>query len=115
MHKACHECKTSKINRQKPQGLLQPIEVPLTIAQSYNIDFVGPFPASKNGNHCVLIVVDRFSKRVFLEATSKHITAVQLANLFVDSICYKHGRGVPLSVISDSGRLLVQLYGRNCT
>jgi len=105
MCKACYECCTSKINRKKPQGLLQPIEIPLFPAQSYNTDIIGPLPKSKNGNHCALIVVDRFSKRVFLEAISKFMTAVQMADLFVDTICYKHGRGVPLSVLSDNDKL----------
>jgi hypothetical protein len=57
MVKACHECNVSKISRQPPQGLLQPVEVPLQIAQSYNIDRIGPFPESKNGNHMLMIVV----------------------------------------------------------
>ena len=33
------------------------------------------------------------------------MTAVQMADLFVDTICYKHGRGVPLSVLSDNNKL----------
>ena len=37
MCKACFECNTSKINRKKPQGLLQPIGIPLFPAQSYII------------------------------------------------------------------------------
>ena len=112
MCKACFECNTSKINRQKPQGLLQPIEIPLFPAQSYNADIIGPFPESKKGNHCVLIVVDRFSKRIFLEAHSKHMTAPEMATLFVNSICYKHGRGVPLSVISDNDKLFTANFFR---
>ena len=112
MCKACFECNTSKINRQKPQGLLQSIEIPLFPAQSYNADIIGPFPESKNGNHCVLIVVDRFSKRIFLEAHSKHMTAPEMATLFVNSICYKHGRGVPLSVLSDNDKLFTANFFR---
>ena len=51
------------------------------------------------------IVVDRFSSRLFLYAISKHCTAPEMAQLFVDEICYKAGRGVPLSVISDNDKL----------
>jgi hypothetical protein len=29
LNKACHECNVSKISRKAPQGLLQPVEVPL--------------------------------------------------------------------------------------
>ena len=74
-------------------------------AQSYNTDIVGPLPESANGNHCVLIVVDRFSSRIFLYAHSKHCTAPEMAQLFVDEISYKAGRGLPLSVISDNDKL----------
>ena len=110
MVNACHECNTSKINRQKPQGKLMPIDVPLFPAQSYNTDIIGPLPESKNGNHCVLIVVDRFSSRIFLHAHSKHTTATEMAQLFVDEICYKAGRGIPLSVISDNDKLFTAQF-----
>ena len=74
-------------------------------AQSYNTDIVGPLPESANGNHCVLIVVDRFSSRIFLYAHSKHCTAPEMAQLFVDEICYTARRGLLLSVISDNDKL----------
>ena len=50
-------------------------------------------------------MVDRFSSRIFLYAHSKHITAPEMAQLFVDEISYKAGRGLPLSVISDNDKL----------
>ena len=39
---------------------------------------------------------------MFLHAHSKHCTAPEMAQLFVDEICYKAPRGLPLSVISDN-------------
>ena len=73
MIKACEKCQVSKIDRRKPQGLMNPVAQPLNIAQHYNIDFVGPIPRSCNGNHCMMIVVDRFSRRLFLYPTSKGV------------------------------------------
>ena len=87
-----------------------PIDVPLFPAQSYNTDIIGPLPESKSGNHCVLIVVDRFSSRIFLHAHSKHTTTTEMAKLFVDEICYKAGRGIPLSVISDNDKLFTAQF-----
>ena len=81
LNKACHECNVSKISRKAPQGLLQPVEVPLQIAQSYNIDRIGPFPESKNGNHMLMITVDRFSRWVWLEALKVSCTSEQFADL----------------------------------
>ena len=100
MYKACHECQVSKINRQKPQGLLQPVETPLQIAQSYSIDLLGPFPESKRGNHKMLIVVDRFSRRVWLVPVCKTITSAELAEQFVNEVLLRGGRGLPLSLVT---------------
>ena len=74
---------------KKPQGLLQPIEIPLFPVQPYNIDIIGPLPTSKNGNHCVLIVVDQFSKSVFLEAISKHVTVVHTCKYNIPGISWQ--------------------------
>ena len=52
----------------------------------------------------------RFSSRIFLHAHSKHTTATEMAQLFVDEICYKAGRGIPLSVISDNDKLFTAQF-----
>jgi hypothetical protein len=106
MVKACHECNVSKISRQPPQGLLQPVEVPLQIAQSYNIDRIGPFPESKNGNHMLMIVVDRFSRWVWLEALKVTCTSEQFADIFVNRVVLRGGRGIPESIVSDNDTLI---------
>ena len=110
MHKACHDCQVSKIDRQKPQGQLQPVETPLQIAQSYNIDLLGPFPESKRGNHKMLIVVDRFSRRVWLVPVRQTITSAELAEQFVNEVLLKGGRGLPLSLVSDNDTLFTARY-----
>jgi hypothetical protein len=99
LNKACHECNVSKISRKAPQGLLQPVEVPLQIAQSYNIDRIGPFPESKNGNHMLMIAVDRFSRWVWLEALKVSCTSEQFADLFVNRVVLSGGRGIPQSIV----------------
>ena len=110
MHKACHECQVSKINRQKPVGQLQPVQTPLQIAQSYNIDLLGPFPESKNGNHKLHISVDRFSRRIWLIPVPITITSAQLAEKFVNEVLLKGGRGIPLSLVSDNDTLFTAKY-----
>ena len=40
------------------------------------------------------------------------MTAPEMATLFVNSICYKHGRGVPLSVLSDNDKLFTANFFR---
>ena len=65
---------------------MSPVAQPLNIAQHYNMDFIGPLPRSSNGNHCLMITVDRFSRRVFLYAISKYATSEEIANLTVDEM-----------------------------
>jgi hypothetical protein len=101
MIKGC-TCQADKINRRPQQGKLTSVQTPLSIFESYNADFMGPFPKSKSGNDCILLFVDRFSRRLFLYAVSKHMTSAQCAELFVDNICYREGRGLPLSIVSDN-------------
>jgi len=43
---ACHLCKISKPNNQKPYGLLQPLPVPKRPWEGIGMDFVGPLPES---------------------------------------------------------------------
>ena len=73
MVKSC-SCQADKIRRQPQQGKLTNVQTPLSIFESYNADFMGPFPKSKNGNDSILLFVDRFSRRLFLYAVSKHMT-----------------------------------------
>ena len=99
MVKACEKCQVSKIDRRKPQGLMSPVAQPLNIAQHYNMDFIGPLPRSRNGNHCLMITVDRFSRRVFLYAISKYASSEDIANITVDELFMREGRGIPSVII----------------
>ncbi|EJC97345.1 ribonuclease H-like protein [Fomitiporia mediterranea MF3/22] len=47
-YNSCHTCKISKPNNQKLFGLLHPLSVPNRLWEGIGIDFVGPFPESKN-------------------------------------------------------------------
>ena len=89
---------------------LQPVQTPLQIAQSYNIDLLGPFPESKNGNHKLHISVDRFSRRIWLIPVPITITSAQLAEKFVNEVLLKGGRGIPLSLVSDNDTLFTAKY-----
>ena len=112
MVKACVTCNNSKIQRKVPQGLSTPLEQPGNICQSYNIDFIGPLPRSSHGNHMIMIAVDRFSRRTFLYALSKHATSENVGDLFVNEICMREGRGLPRVIISDHDALFTANFWR---
>ena len=61
-------------------------------------------------NHKMLIIVDRFSRRVWLIPVQKTITSAALAEQFVNEVLLKGGRGLPLSLVSDNDTLFTARY-----
>ena len=78
----------------------------------YNIDFIGPLPKSSLGSDMMMICVDRFSRRVFLYACSKHATSEDIGDLFVTEMCMREGRGIPRVIISDNDKLFTANFWR---
>ena len=70
---------------------------------------IGPLPSS-NGYDAILVIVDRFSKRIVLEPISIKITAMGVANVFVDRVWSQWG--LPDKVISDRGSTFVSGFMR---
>ena len=63
------------------------------------MDFVTNLPKSKNGDDCILTVVDRFSKFVILLPCKLMVTAADVAKLVFDNVICKYG--CPKKIISD--------------
>ena len=99
---SCQVCQANKKNRQKPQGLMQPLQIPETICISYNVDFMTDLPPSTEQKFdMVMVVVDRHSGRLFAIPTWKRATGTICCEHFHDEICARAGRGVPREIISD--------------
>ncbi|CAI7792410.1 unnamed protein product [Closterium sp. NIES-54] len=58
----CPTCQAMKSSRQRPAGLLKPLEPPKRPWQHVTMDFVIGLPAGASGNDSVLVVVDRLTK-----------------------------------------------------
>jgi hypothetical protein len=82
----------------KDPGLSQPIE-PAHKAHTIAIDFLGPLQMTSRGKDAVLVIVDTFTKRVFLEAVKTTATAEQVARIVVERVV-RH-QGVPRCIRSD--------------
>ncbi|ENN77138.1 hypothetical protein YQE_06364, partial [Dendroctonus ponderosae] len=58
----CIVCAQSKVDQKSPAGLMGNRPQITQPWQSISLDFVGPFPRSKQGNTYILVVTDYFSK-----------------------------------------------------
>lgn len=97
--KSCIQCQTNKSRNVGESGLLQPIEPPMTKGMSITIDFVGPLPRTARRKDFIMVMVDRFSKRVWYEPTTQSVNAKQAARILFDRVV-RH-QGLPEVIISD--------------
>ena len=76
---ACPQCQMYKKNRRKQQGPLETLQIPAAPCQSYSIDFLTDLPhATEQRYDRALMVVDRFSQRIFVLPTKSTFTAIMV-------------------------------------
>lgn len=96
----CDICKQSKA----PNSVLRPLMGDRIISerpfQRIFMDFLGPYPRSKNGHVGILVIVDHFSKFPILKLIKKFTTTGVCD--FVESNVF-HLFGVPEFVVTDNG------------
>jgi hypothetical protein len=97
----CMLCQQAKADRTKLPGLLQPLTVPIALWQINSMDFTEALPRS----HCILVVVDSFTKYANFLLLKHPFTALTVARLFHDRI-YKH-HGLPQSIVSDGDKIFL--------
>jgi len=97
---ACEKCKSTK----PPNHVLRPPlgKAPETVRlfQRIFIDFLGPYPRSRSGNIGIFIVLDHFSKFLFLKPVKKINASVVIKYLEGELFMTF---GVPETVVSDNG------------
>jgi hypothetical protein len=108
--RSCVLCKRNKKPRHKPYGLLKPLPVPTRPWDSISMDFIEELPMSGEFNS-ILVIIDRSSKQGIFIACDIHITAPELARLFLIHVFSKHG--VPSHVTSDRGSEFVSHFFRS--
>ncbi|CAI7803563.1 unnamed protein product [Closterium sp. NIES-53] len=96
---SCRVCQAMKSTRQRPAGLLQPLEPPERSWQQVTMDFVTGMPAGPSGNDAVLVVVDRLTKMAHFALCRTTITAEETACLFISTVVRLHG--ISAAIISD--------------
>ena len=99
---SCRVCARAKASSRGDVTSLAPNEAPLGPMHSISIDFMAGLPEVR-GVSKVLVIVDRFSKKVFTIPTSDSISTSELLVKLHDTIFREHG--YPLEIISDRDTL----------
>jgi hypothetical protein len=97
----CDVCQRIKAEHQKPNGLLQPLPVPVWKWDEIGMDFITSLPRTKHGNDSVWVIVDRLTKVARFVPMCTTFGGDKLAKLYIDRIMKLHG--IPRRIVSDRG------------
>lgn len=100
----CYKCQAVKPRHGKPQGELQPLDLPDTRWTHLSLDWMGPFPLTKRKFDTILVIMDRLTKRGHFIPTRSDATVGDLKDLFINNIVKIHG--TPQQLVSDRDKLL---------
>jgi len=95
----CLVCQNSKIEHQKPSGLMQPLFVPECKWDSISMDFIGALLKTVKGFHSFWVIVDRLTKCAHFVPIKTCMSAVRLAEIYIKQIVILHC--IPSSIVSD--------------
>ena len=90
---------TSEIEHQKPDDLLQEIQVPTWKWENINMDFVMGLFRTQRQYYSIWVVVDKLTKSAYFIPIKSIYSAEYYARTFIDDIVCRHG--ILLSNISD--------------
>jgi len=96
---ACLVCRKSKIEHQKPSGLMQPLFLPEWKWDSISMDFVGAFPKTVKGFDSIWPIVDRLTKSAHFIPIKTSMSVARLAEIYIEQVVRLHG--IPFSIVSD--------------
>ncbi|KAI2646702.1 Transposon Tf2-9 polyprotein [Labeo rohita] len=97
---SCSVCAKSNSPRQLPTGKLVPLPIPQRPWSHLGVDFIPDLPNSE-GNTCVLVIVDNFSKSCKLVPLRGLPTAMETAEQLFHQV-FQHF-GLPEEIVSDRG------------
>ncbi|KAL0151794.1 hypothetical protein M9458_052945 [Cirrhinus mrigala] len=97
---SCSVCAKSNSPRMLPAGKLVPLPIPERPWSHLGVDFVSDLPSSE-GNTCILVIVDRFSKTCKFVPLKGLPTAMETAEHLFNQV-FRHF-GIPEEIVSDRG------------
>jgi len=89
-----------KVQYQRKSGELHLLQISQGPWQEISINIIGPLPRS-NGMDTIIVIVDQFTKIIWLKAMTMSISSEGIAKIYRDNIWKLHG--VPRKILSDWG------------
>lgn len=106
--RTCASCQENKASTHAPFGKLTPLDIPEARWESVSTDFIVRLPTTQHKFDAIAVFVDRLSKMVHLAPCRTDMTAVQFADLFVDTVVKLHG--MPKNIVSDRDTKFTSLF-----
>lgn len=100
----CVKCKESKSTNRRLMPEIGCEVITDRPFQKLYIDFLGKYPRAKSGNAYIFIVLDHFTKFIFLKAM-KEATTTNVVRFLTENVF--HNFGVPEVIHSDNGQQFV--------
>lgn len=104
---ACDLCQRVKTCNHLPNGLLEPLPIPVQIWEDISLDFVEGLPKSAEKD-CIMVVADRLTKVGHFIPLSHPFSATTIAQAFLDNVYKLHG--MPSTMVSDREKLFTSNF-----
>ena len=97
----CSNYQQVKVERQRPGGLVQNIELPEWKWEMINMDFITCLPRSQRQHDFIWVIVDKMTKSAHFLPVKTTYSPEDYDKLYLQEVVRLHG--VSISVISDRG------------
>ncbi|XP_068502889.1 uncharacterized protein [Phaseolus vulgaris] len=96
---ASRQLKKSKIEHQRPGGMLIQLDIPVWKWDSISMDFVTHLPRTLRKHDYVWVIVDKLTKTTHFLPIDLRISMQKLTQIYIDEIVRLHG--LPSNIVSD--------------
>ena len=104
----CDLCQRNKPYNANTRGIPTPLPIPKRRFDVVALDIVSGFPKDKHGNDAAVVFTDRLTKRAWVEACSKDVTARDLSLIFMRTVF--RSQGLPSTLLSDRGPQFISSF-----
>ena len=91
---------------------LHPLTIPKGLWKEISINIIGPLPKS-NEKNVIVVIVDRFTKMIWLKATITNMSSEEIAKIYQNEIWKLHG--VPRTILSDKRPQFILRFMKDLT